>query len=136
MIRRPPRSTLFPYTTLFRSHPTPADASRQDATSRDVTEAVARLEKLQEQMLEMTKEQIEELRRDKAMLMEQLAIKDRQLETKDMQIERFFNSERETKTLFGRVTGMLNGIWPNKAPGDRYVPESEALQSGLEHIQQ
>jgi len=21
MIRRPPRSTLFPYTTLFRSHP-------------------------------------------------------------------------------------------------------------------
>src|SRR3712207_7436350 len=66
MIRRPPRSTLFPYTTLFRSHPTPADASRQDATSRDVTEAVARLEKLQEQMLEMTKEQIEELRRDKA----------------------------------------------------------------------
>src|SRR3712207_8776780 len=27
MIRRPPRSTLFPYTTLFRSHaPTPGDA--------------------------------------------------------------------------------------------------------------
>src|SRR5436190_16651433 len=26
MIRRPPRSTLFPYTTLFRSH---ADAERQ-----------------------------------------------------------------------------------------------------------
>src|SRR2546422_5311011 len=24
MIRRPPRSTLFPYTTLFRSRPTPA----------------------------------------------------------------------------------------------------------------
>src|SRR2546429_8608054 len=23
MIRRPPRSTLFPYTTLFRSHPVP-----------------------------------------------------------------------------------------------------------------
>src|SRR3712207_8857009 len=23
MIRRPPRSTLFPYTTLFRSHPCP-----------------------------------------------------------------------------------------------------------------
>src|SRR3712207_8102469 len=23
MIRRPPRSTLFPYTTLFRSHPSP-----------------------------------------------------------------------------------------------------------------
>src|SRR3712207_9235236 len=25
MIRRPPRSTLFPYTTLFRSSPDPAD---------------------------------------------------------------------------------------------------------------
>src|SRR2546430_12221707 len=25
MIRRPPRSTLFPYTTLFRSCPTPAN---------------------------------------------------------------------------------------------------------------
>src|SRR2546427_9257674 len=27
MIRRPPRSTLFPYTTLFRSMKTPADMS-------------------------------------------------------------------------------------------------------------
>src|SRR3712207_7980708 len=27
MIRRPPRSTLFPYTTLFRSRDDPADAS-------------------------------------------------------------------------------------------------------------
>src|SRR3712207_8835056 len=26
MIRRPPRSTLFPYTTLFRSEPAPAPA--------------------------------------------------------------------------------------------------------------
>src|SRR3712207_8783734 len=30
MIRRPPRSTLFPYTTLFRSHPA-AVAHRLDA---------------------------------------------------------------------------------------------------------
>src|SRR3712207_7131036 len=28
MIRRPPRSTLFPYTTLFRSHGAPACAVR------------------------------------------------------------------------------------------------------------
>src|SRR2546425_1768285 len=28
MIRRPPRSTLFPYTTLFRSLELPADADR------------------------------------------------------------------------------------------------------------
>src|SRR2546425_6121089 len=32
MIRRPPRSTLFPYTTLFRSH---APAEEQDAGERD-----------------------------------------------------------------------------------------------------
>src|SRR2546426_9262350 len=29
MIRRPPRSTLFPYTTLFRSHPRPDGADKQ-----------------------------------------------------------------------------------------------------------
>src|SRR2546422_7102997 len=29
MIRRPPRSTLFPYTTLFRSHRTPVLAAQQ-----------------------------------------------------------------------------------------------------------
>src|SRR3712207_8106703 len=37
MIRRPPRSTLFPYTTLFRSHPlqpAPAD-SQPDARYRE-----------------------------------------------------------------------------------------------------
>src|SRR5258708_25417338 len=28
MIRRPPRSTLFPYTTLFRSHPAPESRAR------------------------------------------------------------------------------------------------------------
>src|ERR1041385_6352799 len=37
MIRRPPRSTLFPYTTLFRSHPrtrtaTPASSCPRTAT--------------------------------------------------------------------------------------------------------
>src|SRR2546422_6593152 len=29
MIRRPPRSTLFPYTTLFRSHPDAGQAVRR-----------------------------------------------------------------------------------------------------------
>src|SRR5258708_19349495 len=32
MIRRPPRSTLFPYTTLFRSHP--AEAGRHELAER------------------------------------------------------------------------------------------------------
>src|SRR2546421_5997520 len=43
MIRRPPRSTLFPYTTLFRSHagdrsrdlPDPGDRDHQDAEPGD-----------------------------------------------------------------------------------------------------
>src|SRR5438445_13000965 len=30
MIRRPPRSTLFPYTTLFRSHVGPAEGRQND----------------------------------------------------------------------------------------------------------
>src|SRR5256885_5636847 len=37
MIRRPPRSTLFPYTTLFRSpaHPAEAEADDRAAAFRD-----------------------------------------------------------------------------------------------------
>src|SRR2546429_5235485 len=35
MIRRPPRSTLFPYTTLFRSHPTLRGACRGDVRARE-----------------------------------------------------------------------------------------------------
>src|SRR2546426_6393864 len=37
MIRRPPRSTLFPYTTLFRS-----PASRADSRGRECGEAIGR----------------------------------------------------------------------------------------------
>src|SRR2546425_5626809 len=36
MIRRPPRSTLFPYTTLFRSQATPG-SERQDQSERGGT---------------------------------------------------------------------------------------------------
>src|SRR2546430_7554203 len=34
MIRRPPRSTLFPYTTLFRSRPSPTSLASCFSTSR------------------------------------------------------------------------------------------------------
>src|SRR2546430_12500003 len=34
MIRRPPRSTLFPYTTLFRSHALGRDAVRERVIAR------------------------------------------------------------------------------------------------------
>src|SRR5260221_2501801 len=37
MIRRPPRSTLFPYTTLFRSTTWSARKSRKDASGRAAT---------------------------------------------------------------------------------------------------
>src|SRR2546430_13347666 len=41
MIRRPPRSTLFPYTTLFRSHPRPvAQRPGQAALARPAAVAV------------------------------------------------------------------------------------------------
>src|SRR4051794_41754784 len=41
MIRRPPRSTLFPYTTLFRSCPQRASAGVANAASRTATAARA-----------------------------------------------------------------------------------------------
>src|SRR2546426_8712356 len=40
MIRRPPRSTLFPYTTLFRSRPANVDDA---ATLRQLLDALAEL---------------------------------------------------------------------------------------------
>src|SRR5438034_10059458 len=36
MIRPPPRSTLFPYTTLFRSYPVPDAAARASRCNRDL----------------------------------------------------------------------------------------------------
>src|SRR5256886_13609609 len=39
MIRRPPRSTLFPYTTLFRSHPTHVTADRDRVRAVTLTGA-------------------------------------------------------------------------------------------------
>src|SRR2546429_4952687 len=50
MIRRPPRSTLFPYTTLFRSYPTPEGGVQDrllvpdefDLDGRDVVHEVYR----------------------------------------------------------------------------------------------
>src|SRR5256885_3003371 len=49
MIRRPPRSTLFPYTTLFRSHVVDeygGDASRLWREADDTAELKRRLEAL------------------------------------------------------------------------------------------
>src|SRR3712207_7566621 len=43
MIRRPPRSTLFPYTTLFRSVKAPAPADAQRLRQGDLREHLRRL---------------------------------------------------------------------------------------------
>src|SRR3712207_8911023 len=43
MIRRPPRSTLFPYTTLFRSQVVGRDAVGQEAHSRHDSQPVPAL---------------------------------------------------------------------------------------------
>src|SRR5256885_7250295 len=43
MIRRPPRSTLFPYTTLFRSSPRPALRVARGESLPDGTEMVRRV---------------------------------------------------------------------------------------------
>src|SRR3712207_8590970 len=47
MIRRPPRSTLFPYTTLFRSVPAESGTQPHAATPREVAAAQKQLRALQ-----------------------------------------------------------------------------------------
>src|SRR3712207_9472753 len=49
MIRRPPRSTLFPYTTLFRSAIPSSDAAG-DAAERDALEAAALYDLIEHQI--------------------------------------------------------------------------------------
>src|SRR3712207_7322359 len=56
MIRRPPRSTLFPYTTLFRSEPVGGDADvvllHRDVAPRDDALALG-LDRIDEELLEL-----------------------------------------------------------------------------------
>ena len=58
----------------------------------------------------------------------------RQLDAKDKQIDRFFESERDTKTFAGRFQSFMSTLWSKKAGegGERYVPVHEALESGLD----
>ena len=97
-----------------------------------------RIEELYAQLLTAYKEQAEDLRKDKTTLQADKEALVAQLVTKDRQIERFFTSERETKTLFGRLQTFMNNALRSGKPNDNatYVPESDALGSGLEHLQQ
>src|SRR3712207_7553932 len=83
MIRRPPRSTLFPYTTLFRSHMTDEElvaalaeldetresAERELETARARGEALQRLERDRDALMEsyagMVSETLEDLAPDR-----------------------------------------------------------------------
>jgi hypothetical protein len=127
------------------SHTTSPDQPRQAATGRDTAAAVheptplASLSiaerELYERLLVHLETQNEWLAKDKQALQADKDVLVRQLESKDKQIERFFASERDTKTLFGSLQSLINGIWPRAARGeigDRYVPMREALESGLD----
>jgi hypothetical protein len=125
-----------PVVSAQPSHTTPSDASRPDATSRDASAELKRIEELYAQLLAAYKEQAEDLRKDKTTLQADKEALLAQLLAKDGQIERFFTSERETKTLFGTLQTLIASIMPGRQGGDRYVQASEALPSGLERHQQ
>jgi hypothetical protein len=113
------------------SHPTASDATRHDATGRDVSAELERVEELYKKIVTMTEAQIEDRRKDKETLQADKAALVDQLVTKDRQIERFFSSERDTKTLFGILQTLVASILPGRSSGERFVPERDALDSGL-----
>ena len=141
----PTPDTSSPVGTLEESHPTTDDTSRHVATRRDVSrhaerayeEKVAALNEQQrelyDRLLATYKEQIDGLKQDKDELQKDKRALLGQLTTKDQQIDRFFASERDTKSLFGSLQTLMNSIWPSSAKkeGDTFVPMRDALDSGL-----
>jgi hypothetical protein len=84
-------------------------------------------------MVAILEEQREDLMKDKELLQSDKEALLRQLDAKDKQIDRFFESERDTKTLAGRLQSLMSALWPKaqKEVGERYVPAHESLESGL-----
>src|SRR2546430_17494862 len=72
MIRRPPRSTLFPYTTLFRSHQAGAEGAARHALARtaavEVDLVVARLLAGARRRRQLARLAAAELQRDRMLL--------------------------------------------------------------------
>lgn len=138
-----------PVVTAEESHTTTSDQPRQVATSRDSGEELMSTptpahtsfdaeRALYERYLAHLEEQNQWLVKDKQTLQTDKEVLVRQLEAKDKQIDRFFASERDTKTLFGSLQSLINGIWPKASKGelgDRYVPMRDALESGLDSHQ-
>lgn len=121
------------------------DTSRPVATERDtsrheisafeaqVTALTEQQRDLYDRLLATYEQQIDGLRQDKDALQKDKRALLEQLTTKDRQIDRFFASERDTKTLFGSLQTLMNSIWPGSAKkeGERFVPMRDALDSGL-----
>lgn len=141
----PTADTSSPVGTAEESHSTSDDMSRSVATGPDTSrhferafeEKVAALNEQQrelyDRLLATYKEQIDGLKEDKDELQKDKRALLEQLTTKDRQIDRFFASERDTKTLFGSLQTLMNSIWPgaSKKSGDTFVPMRDALDSGL-----
>jgi hypothetical protein len=121
--------------------PTADDTPRQDAAERDMpgqgASAIGDGEReLYDRLLTSYEERITGLVDDKENLQTDKSRLTRQLEAKDRQIERFFESEHDTKTLLGSLQSLFNAIWPNADKGaQRFAPMREALDSGLEMTQ-
>jgi hypothetical protein len=135
-----------PVEGVQQSHPTTNDMTRHDATSHDMSrqnetveqqfmlEAIERERKMYDQILEGYKDRIEDLVSDKKSLQADKEMLVEQLRSKDKQIDRFFASEHDTKTLAARLQSLVSAIWPSgqKQAGDRFVPMHDALESGLD----
>src|SRR3954453_10714842 len=127
-----------PVASAQPSHPTSDDMTRPVATSRDVSqgnetvqqqfilEGIERERRMYELMLEQYKDRIEDLVKDKNSLQGDKEMLVEQLRSKDKQIDRFFESEHETKTLAGRLQSLMSAIWPStqKQAGERYVTDA------------
>src|SRR3712207_7457872 len=59
MIRRPPRSTLFPYTTLFRSEAGTGDVSNATGHMRQIRAEIAKLSALPEDELYLAAKEVQ-----------------------------------------------------------------------------
>lgn len=139
---RPPTTAAapLPVSTAQPSQATDPDqvATGRDASGHDVpTETRAGLGEreraLYDRLVETYQQQLEELSKDKAHLQTDKEAMLRQLEAKDRQIDRFFTSERDTKTLLGSLQSLVNAIWPGSSKSaERFAPVRDALDSGLD----
>jgi hypothetical protein len=114
------------------------DTPRQDAAERDKPGQGSFVigdgeRELYDRLLVSYEERVTGLVDDKENLQTDKSRLVRQLEAKDRQIERFFESEHDTKTLLGSLQSLFNAIWPNAdKSGERFAPMREALGSGLD----